>query len=147
MRKFCYKSVLFLLLFVVFSSTRAQNQPVGKFPNAVSYEIYVQSFADSNGDGKGDIPGLTSNLYYLKELGVEVVWLMPVGPSRSYHKYDVRDYYNIDSAYGTLEDFKKFVEQAHARNIKVIIDLVINHSGRDHPWFQQALKDSTSPYW
>lgn len=125
----------------------AQTKPVSKWPRAITYEIYVQSFADSNGDGKGDIVGLTSKLDYLQELGVEAVWLMPVSPSRSYHKYDVKDYYDIDPDYGTLEDFKNFVEEAHKRNIKVVIDLVLNHCGRDHPWFQEALKNPNSPYW
>ena len=138
-----------LLYFFLFTAVllRAQDKKVSLWPHAVTYEIYIQSFADSNGDGKGDINGMTGRLDYLKELGVEAVWLMPVHPSRSYHKYDVLDYYGIDPDYGTLEDFKQFVVEAHKRNIKVVIDLVINHSGRYHPWFQQALKDSGSRYW
>lgn len=118
-----------------------------KWPNGITYEIYVQSFADSNGDGKGDINGLTSKIPYLKELGVDAVWLMPIHPSRSYHKYDVKDYYAIDPDYGTLDDFKRFVTEAHKKNIKVVIDLVINHSGRDHPWFREAVSNPKSPYW
>lgn len=111
-----------------------------RWPNAVTYEIFVQSFCDSNGDGIGDIPGLTSKLDYLEDLGVEAMWLMPINPSPSYHKYDVTDYYGIHPDYGTLEDFKKLVAEAHKRNIKVVMDLVINHCSSEHPWFQNALK-------
>lgn len=140
-------SLALVFILISFSARSQNNIKFSKWPNGITYEVYVQSFADSNGDGKGDINGLTSKLGYLKDLGIEAVWLMPINPSRSYHKYDVKDYYNIDPDYGTLEDFKKFVYRAHEKNIKVIMDLVINHSGRDHPWFQQAIKDSTSPYW
>ena len=120
--------------------------PVSAWPRGVTYEIYVQSFADSDGDGKGDIKGMISKLDYLKDLGVEGVWLMPMSPSPSYHKYDVTDYYGIDSAYGTIEDFKKFVEEAHKRNIKVVIDMVLNHSSSRNPWFLDASKNVNSPY-
>ena len=117
-----------------------QSGRVSAWPRAVTYEIYVQSFADSDGDGKGDIKGMTSKLDYLKDLGVEGVWLMPMSPSPSYHKYDVTNYYGIDSAYGTIDDFKKFVEEAHKRNIKVVIDMVLNHSSSRNPWFVDARK-------
>lgn len=120
---------------------------VSAWPRGVTYEIFVQSFADSNGDGKGDIRGMTSKLDYLKDLGIEAVWLMPINPSPSYHKYDVMDYYAIHPDYGTLEDFKEFLRAAHRRNIRVVIDLVINHSSSRHPWFQAALQDSAGPYW
>lgn len=119
---------------------------VSSWPRGITYEIYVQSFADSDGDGKGDIKGMTAKLDYLKELGVEAVWLMPVSPSPSYHKYDVTDYYGIDSAYGTMDDFKSFVAEAHKRNIKVVIDMVLNHSSSRHPWFIDASKNINSPY-
>ena len=112
-----------------------------RWPQAVTYEIFVQSFADSDGDGIGDIKGMTSKLDYLQGLGVEAVWLMPINPSPSYHKYDVSDYYGIHSDYGTIEDFQAFLEEAHKRNIKVIIDLVINHCSKLHPWFLNALKE------
>ena len=119
---------------------------VSAWPRGVTYEIYVQSFADSDGDGKGDIKGMISKLDYLKDLGVEGVWLMPMSPSPSYHKYDVTNYYGIDSAYGTLDDFKKFVEEAHKRNIKVVIDMVLNHSSSRNQWFIDASKNVNSPY-
>ncbi|MDQ3847140.1 MAG: alpha-amylase family glycosyl hydrolase [Bacteroidota bacterium] len=106
----------------------------------------MQSFCDSDKDGKGDIKGMTSKLDYLKDLGVESVWLMPINPSPSYHKYDVTDYYSIHPDYGTIDDFKQFVQEAHRRNIKVIMDLVLNHSSRQHPWFKDAVSNEKSPY-
>jgi alpha-amylase len=108
------------------------------YTHAVFYEIFVQSFADSNGDGIGDINGMATKLDYLQELGITAVWLMPISPSPSYHKYDVTDYYSVHPDYGTLDDFKNFVHQAHARGIKVIIDFVINHTSSQHPWFLNA---------
>ncbi len=119
---------------------------VSDWPNAVFYEIFVRAFYDSNGDGIGDIKGMTEKLDYLKELGVEGLWLMPVNPSPSYHKYDVTNYYDIDPEYGTMDDFKTFVKEAHARDIKVIMDLVVNHTSKDHPWFKEALASKDSPY-
>ncbi len=113
------------------------------------YEIFPYAFYDSDDDGIGDLNGITSKLDYLNDgdtsttddLGIEGIWLMPIMPSPSYHKYNVSDYKNIDPAYGTLDDFKKLVEESHKRNINVIIDLVINHSSRQHEWYQNALKE------
>ncbi len=102
------------------------------------YEIFVYSFCDSNGDGIGDLAGVCSKLDYLQELGINGIWLMPIHPSTTYHKYNVSDYYAIDPAYGTMEDFEALLAECKARNIKVILDLVVNHSGYDHPWFQAA---------
>jgi len=102
------------------------------------YEIFVYSFCDSNDDGIGDLAGVRSKLDYLQELGVNGIWLMPIHPSTSYHKYNVSDYYAIDPAYGTMEDFHSLLEDCKARNIKLILDLVVNHSGYDHAWFQTA---------
>ncbi len=116
------------------------------WPNAVFYEIFVQAFYDSDGDGIGDINGMTAKLDYLKDLGIHGIWLMPISPSPSYHKYDVTDYKDIHPDYGTLDDFKKFIKEAHARDIKVIVDLVVNHSSSDHPWFKAAVADKNSPY-
>ncbi|MBW8349940.1 alpha-amylase [Bacillus sp. IITD106] len=109
-------------------------------PNGVYYEIFVRSFADSNSDGIGDLKGATEKLDYLADLGIEGIWLMPVHPSPSYHGYDVTDYKEINPDYGSLEDMKDFVEKAHSKGIKVIIDLVVNHTSKEHPWFQKALK-------
>lgn len=99
------------------------------------YEIFVYSYADSDGDGIGDIKGMTEKLDYIADLGYNGIWLMPIMPSPSYHKYDVTDYYSIDPQYGTLEDFEEFVNAAHERGIWVIIDLVVNHTSSEHPWF------------
>ncbi len=137
------------VLFLIVAATQisgAQQARVSKWPRGISYEIFVQSFCDSDGDGKGDIKGMTSKLDYLKDLGVEALWLMPMNPSPSYHKYDVTDYYSIHPDYGTMDEFKHFVAEAHNRNIKVVIDLVINHCSSRHPWFIDAAKNENSPY-
>jgi len=112
------------------------------------YEVFLYSFYDSNGDGIGDINGLIQQLDYInngdpdsdESLGFNGIWLMPVMPADTYHKYDVKDYYNIDPQYGTLDDFKRLVEECDKRGIKLIIDLVINHTSMMHPWFLSALK-------
>ena len=102
------------------------------------YEIFVYSFYDTNGDGIGDLNGVTKKLDYIKDMGFNGIWLMPIMPSTTYHKYDVVDYYNIDEEYGTLEDFKNLLKEAHDRDIRVIIDFVMNHSSKQNPWFQEA---------
>lgn len=111
-----------------------------------TYEMFVHSFYDSDGDGIGDLPGATEKLDYLNDgddttdgdLGFNMIWLMPISPSPSYHKYDVTDYKDIDPQYGTMEDFDAFIAACHDRGIRVIIDLVMNHSSSEHPWFQTA---------
>jgi glycosidase len=115
-------------------------------PTRVYYSVFVQSFYDSNGDGIGDIPGLTSKLDYLKDLGVQGIWLLPVHPSPSYHKYDVSDYYSIHPDYGTLNDYKVMVKEAHKRNMVVLLDLVINHTSNKIKWFQEASKGPKNKY-
>lgn len=104
------------------------------------YEIFVYSFYDSDGDGIGDINGVIEKLDYIADMGFNGIWLMPIMPSTTYHKYDVLDYYNIDPEYGTLEDFKKLTEECDKRGIKLIIDLVMNHSSSKHPWYTEAVK-------
>lgn len=99
------------------------------------YEIFVYSFCDTNGDGIGDLNGVISKLDYLESLGVNGIWLMPIHPSNSYHKYDVIDYFDIDPDYGTMYDFENLLAECKKRNIKVIMDLVINHSSTLHEWF------------
>lgn len=110
------------------------------------YEIFVRSFADSNGDGIGDLNGVTSKLDYVKSLGADGIWLMPVNPSPSYHGYDVTDYYGINSQYGTMEDFEKLLTEAHKRGIRVIMDLVLNHTSSEHPWFKDSESAADSKY-
>lgn len=104
------------------------------------YEIFVYSFCDSDGDGIGDLKGVESKLDYLTELGVNGIWLMPIHPSTTYHKYNVSDYYAIDPQYGTMEDFESLITACQERDIHVILDLVVNHTGSEHPWFQEACK-------
>ncbi len=120
----------------------------------VCYEVFVRSFYDSNGDGIGDLNGLTAKVDYINDgnpasrtdLGASCVWLMPVAESPSYHGYDVSDYYRVEPDYGTNEDFKRFVAEAHRRGIKVLVDMVLNHSSNEISWFQAALRDTASPY-
>lgn len=110
------------------------------------YEVFVYSYYDSDGDGIGDLNGLREKLDYLNDgddttttdLGVNGIWLMPVMPSPTYHKYDTTDYMGIDPQYGTMEDFQALIEECHDRGIRVIIDLALNHSSSEHPWFQEA---------
>jgi glycosidase len=117
--------------------------PSSWWNETVFYEIFVRSFRDSNGDGIGDFNGITEKLDYLQSLGIKGLWLMPINPSPSYHGYDVTDYYAVNPDYGTLDDFKHLLEEAHKRNIKIIIDLVLNHTSSQHPWFQAALKQDS----
>ncbi|HEX7342040.1 MAG TPA: alpha-amylase family glycosyl hydrolase [Rhodanobacteraceae bacterium] len=113
--------------------------------SGVWYEIFVRSWYDSNGDGIGDLNGVTAKLDYLKKLGVSGIWLMPINPSPSYHGYDITNYEAINPQYGTLADFKRMLKAAHARGIKVIMDMVINHTSNESPWFVSALNPK-SPY-
>ncbi|MDD5368240.1 MAG: alpha-amylase family glycosyl hydrolase [Anaerolineaceae bacterium] len=116
--------------------------------DSVFYEIFVRSFYDSNGDGIGDLRGLIAKLDYLNDndpstqtdLGVSAIWLMPINPSPSYHGYDITDYYTVNPDYGSLDDMKELIRQAHRRGIRVIMDLVPNHTSSKHPWFIDAQK-------
>ena len=114
--------------------------------NAVFYEIFVRSFYDSNGDGIGDFNGITQKLDYLQNLGVNALWLMPIYPSPSYHGYDVKDYYSVNPDYGTMDDFKNLVNEAHKRGMHVILDLELNHTSNQNPWFTASNDDVNSPY-
>ena len=144
-------------------STGIPEQPVTDIPEGIDnilwweddvfYEIFVRSFNDSDGDGIGDFNGIIEKLDYLNDgdpgtntdLGVSGLWLMPIHPSTSYHGYDVIDYYAVNPEYGTMEDFNRLLDEAHKRGIRVIIDLVLNHTSVDHPWFRAA-QDPMSEY-
>lgn len=110
------------------------------------YQVFVRSFSDGNGDGTGDLRGIIEKLDYLAYLGVEGLWLSPVFASPSEHKYDVTDYYHIDPEYGTLHDFEELVDAAGQKGIKILLDLVISHTSRLHPWFREAQSSPESPY-
>lgn len=117
------------------------------YKNAVFYEVYVRAFCDSNGDGHGDLQGLIGKLDYIQELGVNCIWLLPTYPSPLLDDgYDIADYYGIHSDYGSLDDFKELVKQVHARGMRLITDLVVNHTSDQHPWFKAARADRNSPY-
>jgi len=117
------------------------------YKDAVFYEVHVKAFMDGNGDGVGDFAGLTERLDYLAELGVDCLWILPMyaSPLRD-DGYDIADFFAIHPAYGTLEDFQKFLDAAHARGLRVIADLVMNHTSDAHPWFQASRADPASPY-
>ncbi|MFM9052617.1 MAG: alpha-amylase family glycosyl hydrolase, partial [Bacteroidota bacterium] len=125
------------------SASPADSLSVG---NRIMYEISKRSIADSDGEGIGDITGMISKLDYLDELGIEGLWLTPFNKATSYHKYDVEDYYMIDPEYGTMDDFKRLVKKAHKRDIKILMDLVVNHCSSKHPWFVSACMDTASSY-
>ena len=110
------------------------------------YEIYMPSFKDGNGDGLGDFAGITSKLDYLKELGIDGLWLTPFYPSPKVDNgYDIADYYCIDEVYGTMEDFEAFIAEAHRREIKVIVDIVLNHTSSEHAWFKESRSSKDHP--
>jgi len=114
---------------------------------ATCYEIFVRSFFDSDGDGIGDLRGLTQKLDYIndgdastnRDLGARCIWLMPVNEASSYHDCDATDYYRVEQDYGTNDDFKRLVAEAHRRGIAVLVDMVLNHVSSEHPWFREAL--------
>jgi oligo-1,6-glucosidase len=115
------------------------DRPTDWWKSAVVYQIYPPSFADSNGDGFGDIQGIASRLDYLVELGVDVVWLSPVYASpMDDNGYDISDYQDIDPMFGTLEDLDRLIAGLHERGIKIVMDLVVNHTSDEHAWFLES---------
>ena len=130
-------------LSALFLSSTAAAQPWWK--DAVVYEIYPRSFQDTNGDGVGDLNGITQRLDYLKALGVDAIWLTPVYPSPQVDfGYDISDYKAIDPQYGTLKDFDGMVAEAKKRHIRVIMDLVLNHTSDKHAWFEESKSSRSS---
>ena len=155
-KRFILSSVLIILVFLLSSCNKSTlttteevttKKPPREYPSVEEiddlyrnyYEICVYSFADTNGDGIGDLNGVTQKLDYIKDLGFNGIWLMPINPGSSYHKYDVENYYDIDKEFGTLEDFETLLNEAHKRNINILMDLVVNHSSSHHPWFKDAV--------
>ena len=125
--------------------TEKKTQPWWK--KAVVYQIYPKSFQDSNGDGIGDIQGIISRLDYLKDLGVDALWISPMYCSpQNDNGYDISDYRNIDPMFGTMEDMEELIQEAKKREIRIIMDLVLNHTSDEHPWFQEAKKSKENPY-
>ncbi|MBE0700763.1 MAG: hypothetical protein IH571_03655 [Acholeplasmataceae bacterium] len=150
MKKIFLAALLVLISFLVASCKKDEEPTLWQqlkleHPlNDVYYEIFIRSFADGDGDGIGDLSGITENLDYLSDLGVTGIWLMPIHPSSSYHGYDVLDYYAIHEDYGTMADFDTLIDEAEKKGIRVMIDLVINHSSDQHPWYLAA-KNSGHP--
>ena len=109
------------------------------FKDAIIYELHVKTFCDSDGDGMGDFRGLMEKLDYLQELGVTAIWLLPFYPSPMRDDgYDIADYFDVNPNFGTLDDFRAFLDAAHERNLRVITELVINHTSDQNPWFQKS---------
>lgn len=161
--------IILFLLFVIISCKKDNNSIPGTDPNlpglerddisqykakewdgikrgGVFYEIFVRSFADSNGDGIGDLNGITAKLDYLNQIGISGIWLTPIHPSPSYYGYDVEDYLSVKPEYGTMNDFEELVKKAKSLNIKIILDLVLNHTSKTHPWFIDAISSQESRY-
>ena len=114
---------------------------------SVVYEIYVRSFKDTNHDGIGDINGITEQLDYLATLGVDVLWITPIYESpNDDNGYDISDYYEIMQCFGNMTDFENLLTQAHKRNIKIVMDLVVNHTSDEHRWFIESKKSKDNPY-
>lgn len=114
---------------------------------AVVYQIYPRSFQDTNGDGVGDLPGVIRRLDYVKELGADVIWLNPIYRSpNDDNGYDISDYRDIMEEFGTMADFDVLLREAHARGIRIVMDLVVNHTSDEHPWFVESRKSKDNPY-
>lgn len=117
------------------------------YKNAIFYQVYPRAFKDTNADGRGDLKGLESKLDYLKDLGIDCIWLMPIYPSPLKDDgYDIADFRHIASMYGSLDDFEQLLKSVHARGMRLIMDLVMNHTSDQHQWFQAAQQDRNSPY-
>lgn len=148
MKKVFVQFILAILTILVVSCGGNDSKKIeNHWPHAgITYEIFVQSFYDSDGDGIGDFKGVIKKLDYVKELGANAIWFMPIMPSPTYHKYDVTDYKAVHPDYGTMEDFKQLLEEAHKRDIKIVIDMIINHTSTEHPWFLESKKGRDNPY-
>ncbi|MBQ8433623.1 MAG: hypothetical protein IJX23_02320, partial [Clostridia bacterium] len=144
MNKFVKLSLTFVLLLVfTFAFAGCQEKQLTNLPQTEDkmrtyYQIFPYSFADSNGDGIGDLNGITAKLDYIQNLGYDGLWLTPVHQSTTYHKYDVVDYYSIDKQFGTIDDYDRLVDECHKRGMTILLDLVLNHTSNQHEWFKQS---------
>src|SRR5436189_3955869 len=130
---------------VVTAPSAAEDDPLW-YKDAVIYQAHVKSFFDANNDGIGDFAGLTQKLEYLQGLGVTCIWILPFFPSPLKDDgYDIADYRSVHPSYGTLDDFRAFLEAAHQRGIRVIIEMVLNHTSDQHPWFQESRSSRVNP--
>ena len=156
MKKSLYLLVSFAALWL-FAACQPDPQPTpdnfalpsyaaGEKQGNITYQLLIYSFADSDGDGIGDFNGIKQHLDYLDGLGASAIWLSPAHPADAYHGYGVTDYYAINRKYGTEQDFKSLIDAAHKKGIKIYMDYVLNHSGKGHPWFKEALANESSPY-
>ncbi len=135
------KAFLLFLVMILMGCQTEKPTIISNEKGSVYYEIFVGSFYDSNEDGVGDIQGIIQQLPYLETMGIKGIWLTPIHPSPTYHKYDVLDYMAIDPEFGTMEDFEELLKVAKEKNIDILIDLVLNHSSDQHPWFIEAKKN------
>jgi len=136
------------VLAVISASSFAQKPPASPdwWRNAVLYEIYPRSFGDTNGDGIGDLNGITRHLDYLKELGVDGIWIAPFFPSPQVDfGYDITDYQGVDPQFGTMADFDRLLAEAKKRNIRILLDFVVNHTSDRHPWFTESRSSRGNP--
>ena len=123
------------------------NKTTDWWRKSVVYQVYPKSFNDSNGDGLGDLLGIDQKIDYLANLGIDVLWLNPIYQSPQVDNgYDIADYYQIEPSLGAMTDFDQLLQHAHQHNIKVLLDLVVNHTSNQHAWFQEALKSKVNPY-
>ncbi len=139
-----------ILMFFVMGACGVEKEPVSKeinFKDLIVYQIYPRSFKDTDGDGVGDIQGIIEELDYIESLGVNAVWLNPIYDSPNYDNgYDVSDYRGISSQYGTMEDFDRMIDEMHKRGIKLVMDIVVNHSSSEHQWFKESRSSRENPY-
>src|SRR5690606_20075571 len=151
-------TTLFTLTLLIFSLIACQpSQEIETYDfkalnplNDMYYQVFIRSFADSDGDGIGDINGLTDNLDYIKDLGATAIWMLPFTQTEmdwlSYHGYRVTDYYEVHPEYGTMADLENLIDKADEMGIKIVMDLVINHTSDTHPWYQSAVSSTSSPF-
>ncbi|MFM8743408.1 MAG: alpha-amylase family glycosyl hydrolase, partial [Cytophagales bacterium] len=147
MKKYLAALLLLQLLACKQAQKTEQKPPSGWWKESVVYQLYPRSFKDSNGDGVGDLKGIISKLDYLQSLGIDVIWLNPIYASPNYDNgYDISNYREINPEFGTMADFDELLNGLHQRNIKLIMDMVVNHSSSEHDWFKQSKSSRDNPY-